>query len=201
MRRAGRLVLLPSVLAVTLWVGTASAPSGSVACSCAGARPGIFDGRESVVLMGTVGAHLELGRYTFEVERWFTGGDAPTVLLQSASVPQGGGVVAFNTCGLDLEPGSHLILAAQAVDGVLDPSTCSPHSNVDSPEGQAMVAAARATFGEGLVPGQPPPTRDAPSIDLATIAILAVLGFLGTVVTGVVISAVGRRERPTTPVP
>ena len=167
-------------------------------CSCAAQDGPIFDGDEAVVLVGRVGADDGRGVFDFAVERWFRGGSDAVVRLQSATTKFADGTVTLNTCGLNFESGQHLILVASGHQGVLAGSICSPSADVDSRQGQAMFAAAVTAFGPGIVPGEPPPevSDDAPTIDLVTIAIVAVVGLLVLVVVGVVVSAVGRREPP-----
>ncbi len=195
-RRGVRLLAVAGVLNVALVAGALAAPRLTLACSCMAPEPGapIFDGNEGAVLVGRVGPEAAGGRFSFAVERWFKGGAGATVLLQSATTTFADGQTVINTCGLNLVPGSHLVLAAAIGEGFLEPGSCSPHATVESAEGQQLIAAAEQTFGGGVLVGQPPPTDPAasPAIDMGLVAIVAVLGVLGTVVIAMVV-AFGRR--------
>jgi hypothetical protein len=162
----------------------------------------MFDGQEDAVLVGRVGADDGSGVYPFAVERWFKGGDASNVRLASGTLRQADGSFFGNSCGVDLNPGSHLVLVAYRSEGVLTPSACSPLATVETAEGQAMLAAAARTFGPGLVPGEPPPADDGgnPPLDLALISIVAVTLILVVVMVAIAL-AVGRREPPAQPQP
>jgi hypothetical protein len=111
------------------------------------------------------------------------------------------GSSAIDTCGLHFEVGDRLLLTA-SVDqhGRLGPGLCLPHAVVESPEGQRLLAAAQATFGEGNVPGAPSAPDEKPNgLDLAGFAI----GMVGILVLAVVIVllAAARRRSDDEPVP
>jgi hypothetical protein len=199
-RRLPRLVLAAFTLNAALLAGALAAPSLVVGCSCAAPMPGapIFSGDEPAVLVGHVGADDGRGVFAFTVERWFKGGDAAVVQFQSSTITFEDGRSVIDTCGLGVKPGQHLILAGGFSNGKLSAVICRPHASVNSGEGQAMLVAAINTFGEGIVPGEPPPEvlDDVPAIDLALVATLAVVGLLAIVAVGVVFSAIGRGERP-----
>jgi len=204
-RRLPRLVLAALTLNAALLAGALAAPSFVLGCSCAAPEPGapIFSGDEEVVLVGRVGADDGRGVFAFAVERWFRGGSDAVVGLLSGTITFADGTSLTDTCGIQIKPGEHLILSAWVNEGKLAGSACSPHANVDSRDGQAMLAAAVDTFGAGVVPGEPPPevADETPAVDLALVAIVAVVGLLAMVVAGVVLSVIGRRERPGQPEP
>lgn len=174
-------------------------PGGAFACSCADPGGGpIFSGQEDAVFTGTVGMPDARGPYTFKVESWFKGGSDAQVLVNSERQVSPDGSTAINTCGLHFEVGDHLLLTAAVVEGVLTPGLCAPHAVVDSPEGQRLIAAATAVFGEPRGPGAPPgtgPTEAPFTIDLASIALL-VIGAIVVLAVVVVLFAVGRGRRP-----
>lgn len=199
--------LLRVALATVLLVGASSAshlslPGVTFACSCLAPEPGapVFTGDEAV-LIGTVGPGDGRGTYAFAVERWFQGGNAASVRLQSQMETFPDGQTVINTCGLTFEVGERLILAAGWMDATtLVPDSCSPHALVASPEGQQLVAAAVRTFGEGTTPGAPPdtdPGADAgPDLGLVAIALVTfIVGLTG--VAGAL--AFARRREPPSP--
>ena len=204
MTRFLRLGLTAMTLAGVLTVGRIALPGQAFACSCAAPPLGapIFTGAEEAVLVGTVGPADPNLVHAFAVERWFRGGDAAVVGMLGAEQRFPDGTTAYNTCGLDLEAGQRLVLSAGRVEGNLMPGLCSPSAQVGSPEGQAMLAAAIRTFGEGTVPGTsgpaPPSAPEGPTIDLALIAMLGVLAAVVIVVFAVVLSF-GRRDRAERP--
>jgi hypothetical protein len=74
---------------------------------------------------------------------------------------------------------------------------CTPHATLASPEGQAMLADATATFGEGVVPGPDGGggADDGPPIGLVALVVLGIL-----VVAGVLlVSSRPRDEGSTAP--
>jgi hypothetical protein len=193
------LLALVAFVALTA-AGSLAAPTCAYACSCAGPLPGVaaFGGPEEVVLVGRVGPDDGSGRYAFAVERWFHGGTAARITLASAAQRQPDGTVSFNTCGVDLQAGAHLVLVAYRGDGIYSPSMCSPIASVESAEGQAIITDAVKAFGSGVPPGGdgPPAEKadDGPSVYLIAGGIAAVL-VLALVV------AFSRRERPEAPQP
>jgi len=198
-RRLGHLLLFAIAINGALVAGRLSAPSVAVACSCIAPEPGAprLRGDEAVVVVGVVGAPDGVGNYAFTVERLFKGGVAPVAKIASGRQVFADGTEAWNSCGRDHTPGRHVVLAGGIGDGVINASSCSPYESINSAEGQALLAEAEALFGPGQVPGEPIPTSEPGArVDLATIAIVAVVGLLAIVAIGIVISAVGRRESP-----
>jgi hypothetical protein len=197
--------LLRVALATALFVGALSLtqlslPDLTVACSCAAPQPGapVFTGEEGAVLIGTVGPGDGRGTYAFVVERWFHGGDAASVRLQSATETLPDGSTAVNSCGLTFEVGERLILAAGWMDArTLRPSACSPHAVVGSPDGQPLVAEAVRAFGEGVAPGPPPGTDPGAGgrPDLGLVAIALVTFVVGLTAAAAVLGFARRREK------
>ena len=204
-RRLPRLVFAGLTLNAALLAGTLAAPTATFACMCVAPPLGapIFDGSEEAVLVGRVGPTDPTGKQAFAVDRWFKGGDAGSVKLHTGTDIHPGGISSSSSCGITVSEGVRIVVAATPGAGFLSVHACSTWADVATQEGQAMLAAAVNTFGEGLVPGEPPPevVDDAPAVDLASMAILAVVGLVAIAVAGVVIAAVGRRERPTAPKP
>lgn len=197
--------LLRVAVATVLLVGALSArhlsvPALTFACSCIAPQPGApaFTGEEDAVLMGTVGAADGRGAYAFAVERWFHGGTAATVRLQSQEVTFADGQTMIDTCGLRFEAGQRLILAAGRTDATtLTPNSCAPHALVASAEGQQLLADAVRAFGEGTAPGIPPdtdPDADA-GPDLGLVAIALVTFVVGLTLAAAALAFARRREQ------
>jgi hypothetical protein len=192
-----RIALAVSLLSSALATHHLAFPGGTLACSCVAPDPGapVFTGEELAVFVGTAGMPQPDGTHAFVVERWFKGGPAPVVRVASERVVFADGSTAIDTCGLHFEVGDRLLLTA-SVDqqGRYGPGLCMPHAVVESPEGQRLLAAAEATFGEGNVPGAPSAPDDMPDDpDLTGFAI----GMVGILVLIVVIAmlAAARRRR------
>lgn len=197
--------LLRVAMATILIVGAMSSahlalPGRTFACSCIAPEPGAptFTGDEGAVLVGTVGAGDGRGTYAFAVERWFHGGNAAEVRLQSSTETLVDGTSMENTCGLRFEVGERLILAAGWMDATtLRPDACSPHASIASPEGQELEADAVRAFGEGIRPGAPPDvdaeTRRNP--DLGLVAIGLVTFVVGLTAAAAALAFARRREQ------
>jgi hypothetical protein len=196
--------LLRVAVATTLLVGAMSAthlsvPGRAVACSCIGPQPGapVFTGDEDAVLIGTVGPGDGRGAYAFAVERWFKGGNAASVRVQSSMETLPDGSTAENTCGLRFEVGERLIMAAGWMNATtLLPNACAPHAAVATPEGQRLVAGASQAFGEGTVPDPPPDLRPGANAgpDLGLVAIALVTFVVGLTAAAVALSFSRRRD-------
>lgn len=205
--------VLRVALATTLFVGALSATQLSqagptFACSCIAPPNGApaFTGAEGAVVIGTVGPPDGRGIYTFAVERWFHGGSAANVRLQSSTEVFPDGSVAENTCGLRFEVGERLILAAGWMDATtLRPSACSPHALVASAEGQELISDAVGQFGEGATPGaSPDPGPGAPpnpNPDLGLVAIALVTFVVGLTAAAALLAFARRREQASTDPP
>ena len=196
MTRLTRVALVATIALACLWAGKLAAPEAALACSCVATDPNApFDGSEDAVLLGKVGAHVVAGRFAFAVERWFKGEGGGSVQLQSATVPMGGNEFSYNTCGLDLQAGSRLIVAAHNAGGWLEPSACSPHADANTQEGRDLIAAAARAFGPGFIPGAPPPE---PANDLGTIAMGAAATATFVIVLLLSVQLLRRRARGAT---
>ncbi len=199
MRGIARSLAIAGLLASAASGAHLAMPQLAVACSCAAPLPGVadFDGPDQAVVVGQVGAEVGGGLFAFAVERWFHGGTEPTIRMRSATERLPDGSFVTNTCGVELVPGTRLVVAAHRADDVVTPSACSPHAEVESMEGQQMLAGAAARFGPGIVPNETSPPDEAP-LDLATIAIALVLGTVGLVVAVAVVGVLrrGPREGP-----
>jgi hypothetical protein len=197
LRVASATVLLVGVMSA----GNLSLPGLTVACTCMAPVPGApaFSGEEDAVLVGTVGQTDGRGVYAFAVERWFHGGSAATVRLQSAMETFPDGQTAINSCGLTFEVGERLIMAAGRTDATtLRPGSCAPYARVASPQGQQLLADAVRAFGEGAAPGTPPeipPGADAPP-DLGLVAIALVTFIVGLTAVAAGLAFARRRETP-----
>lgn len=195
--------LLRVISATVLLVGALSAsqlslPDLTVACSCMEPQPGapVFTGEEGAVVVGTVGPGDGRGTYAFAVERWFHGGTAASIRLQSQMETLADGQTMIDTCGLAFEVGERLILAAGWMDAItLRPGSCAPHALMASPEGEVLVAAAIRAFGEGTAPGtsgtDPVPK---PGPDLGLVAIALVTFVVGLTAVAALLAFARRRE-------
>lgn len=198
--------LVRVAMATLFLVGALSAtqlslPGRTVACSCIpNDGPGPFTGDEDAVLVGTVGAPDGRGMFAFAVERWFRGGDEAVVAVQSSMETLADGSTVINTCGLSLEAGQRLVLAATRSGTTLSPNSCSPHAVVATPEGQQLIAAAVRTFGEGIAPSAPPDTGPGAQAgpDLGLVAIALVTFVVGLTGAAAILAFARRREPPST---
>ena len=193
MTRLGRIILAVVLLVGVIATSRLALPGAAVACSCAAPGPGApaFSGEEEAVFIGTAGRPQPDGTFRFAVERWFKGGNAREVDVASEKQVFADGSTAINTCGLHFEVGDRMILAASVAGAAYVPGTCSPHAAVASDEGQRLLNAAVAAFGQGSPPGAPqePPMPDDP--DLAGFAI----GLVGIAVLVILISAAAAARR------
>ena len=173
--------MLGSLLALSLaLVATAAIPGPVFACKCAPTNIGALDPATSQVYVGTAAATDAQGT-PMGVEVWFEGpGEAPVVYLGPASFGDSA------SCGIDpLAPGSRWIMSTYLAEPTATPTTgmCQPHAQLDTPEGQAMLADAEAAYGSGTQPegggGAAPPADDVdPFIAIGGIVGLAVLGLI-----------------------
>lgn len=199
MNRLLRVASATVLLVGAMSAGHLSLPGRAVACTCVAPEPGapVFSGEEDAVLMGTVGQTDGRGIYAFAVERWFHGGSAASVRLQSAMETFPDGQTAINSCGLTFETGQQLIMAAARTDATtLRPGSCAPYALVASPQGQQLLADAVRAFGEGTAPGVPPetpPGADAPP-DLGLVAIALVTFVVGLTAVAAGLAFTRRRE-------
>jgi hypothetical protein len=222
---------LAALLALGLWFGAGVAvPRVAVACSCMGPQPlADYAAQGNVILSGQVvaddGEGVQVG-----VETWFAGPGATPVARLAGDFGNGA------SCGVGSRPavGSRWIWVAwrpepeNPVEGMLPAdlfiSICAPFGDLDMPEGQALLAEARETFGDGAgipsspespgtvpadtpaAPATPAPTASATPADAGPSAEALALGaVVGTLAIGagvlVVVLLVARRRttgsRPT----
>jgi hypothetical protein len=193
-------VALAILLALgSVWAAQLSAPALVRACTCAAPDPAapVFTGQEQAVFIGTAGMPRDDGTYEFTIERWFVGGNVARANVMSERVVFQDGSTTINTCGLHFEVGDRLIMSATMDGTTLVPGLCSPHAVVNSEEGQRLLNAAVATFGQGSSPGQPgepgqPEPGVDPVLDLPTFALLVLAVVL---VVGLIVVVNARRER------
>jgi hypothetical protein len=149
---------LLSSVATLLW------SAGPVAaCSCA--MPGPmkeYATVENAVFTGTAGEHIDRG-VPVEVDQWLWGeGAADVVWLTAASFGDSAG------CGTNPPPaGTSWIWVAwlPGNNGDFGTGLCSPHAQLDTPEGQAMLADALAVFEANAPPAstaEPTPAPESP---------------------------------------
>ena len=192
MNRALRILVVAILLGGVLSVGRLALPGAAFACMCAELpNIGTYDGVDEGVMVGRVGDDNRSGQFPMTVERWFHGGDAAVVLLDSGTRRMPDGSFSSSSCGVQLNAGMHLVLAAPRAVDRFAPNTCTPLASVESPEGQAMLADAVGRFGPGLVPGDPPAVDE--PLDVAFIAVVGALAVVLAIV-GAVVLAAGRRE-------
>lgn len=149
-----RISLAVAVAVIGLSAFGLAAPKLTVACSCGPSEPiGNLKGvADTYVLSGTVTEVAQDRLATFQIERWYQGSsDTDTVQVRSGDGAD---------CGIPLAVGQELVMVAYLSEGVLGPSICSPWGDLATAEGQALLAEAVATFGEGQPPGEAtePPT-------------------------------------------
>lgn len=146
-RRSGLLVSI-AFLSTALWL-TAAGPT--FACSCVEPQPmATYGTADHAIFSGAAGPSDARG-VPVRVALWFSGpGAAPIVYLAATSFGDGAG------CGTSLPPaGTEWIWVSYLPEGGGDPITglCSPHGRLGTPDGDAMLADATATFGGAAPPG------------------------------------------------
>jgi hypothetical protein len=196
-RHARRLTLLLLVasLSTALWL-TMAGPT--VACSCMEGQPmAAYASAEHAVFSGTTGPSDARG-VPVRVARWFSGpGAAAIVYLADASFGDGA------SCGTSMPPaGTEWIWVTFLPEGGGDPvaGLCTPHGQLGTVQGDAMLADAVSTFGGVAPPGVPAtdPPETAPQAPVAAEAgvpiALATVGLGLAVLLGAVLLA-RRRSR------
>jgi hypothetical protein len=195
---------VPLLAALVLAIGIVGGlPGRSVACSCmpsvslaeAAARS-----PDLAVFVGTVTAFQPDattggGLATIEVEGTFRGPALPQAMLARS----GNGA----DCGLMVAVGERRLFTARADEqGTWSPGICDPQGLLGTPDGDAMLAEAEATFGPLQAVAAPPPITSPEGssggpdpVVTAAVAVAAVILAVGLV--GGAISLV-RRRRPGT---
>jgi hypothetical protein len=151
--RAIRASVAGIVLSVAFLTSWLARPPSVAACSCAEpslARLATSPG--AVVFSGLVGVRDPIGLQV-AVDRWFVGrGVAPLVHLDPAYL---NGDSAG--CGIAAPPaGSRWLFGGTREEGsdLISIGLCSPHGDLATPEGRALLAEAATTF-PGIVVPQP----------------------------------------------
>ena len=203
MTRRLRLVLAAILTFAALSAAQLSLPGATRACSCVAPDPNaaVFTGQEQAVFIGTAGMPLQDGTYEFTMERWFVGGNVERAKVMSERQVFADGSTAINTCGLHFEVGDRLIMSASMDGTTLVPGLCSPHAVMNSEEGQRLLNAAVAAFGQGAPPGQPadpgrPEVGEDPVLNLPAFALVVLAVIL---IVGLVVVVNARRERDERP--
>jgi hypothetical protein len=203
------------LLAVGLLLGRGVAiPDLAVACSCVGPQPlAAYAGEDTVIFAGqVVGDDADGVRVA--VEQWFSGEGAAPVILIAGDFGNGA------SCGVGSRPpvASRWIWVAwrPPQEGLANPldtgvqvSICQPTADLATPEGEALLEEAVATFG-GEVPAGSPGTPEAPAATpdpspapgadgppagtIALVAAVAVTGLGALLFVGILV--VARRSRP-----
>ena len=185
---------LLAVFVLTFVLAAFVAPPRAFACSCAQISIGQLDPTQNQVYVATAGQAVPEGT-PMAVERWFVGpGAAPVVALGATSFGDSA------SCGTEqFQPGTRWIVSTWAGDPTQLPTTglCQPHAQLDTPEGQAMLAEAVTAYGEGTVPegGAPTPTPEpaSPSAPSDGSGVLILAGVIGLGVVGLgLVYVIGR---------
>ena len=193
--RARRIALVAGlpILMLSIWL-LAAAPAFACSCAMSGSMTD-YAGAENAVFAGVAGP-LDARGVPVRVTTWYHGSnEAPLVYLAKASFGDGA------ACGTTAPPnGTSWIWVAylSAEGGDYGTGLCSPAAQLGTPEGNAMVADAAATFGgappPGVATGPPEAAPAAPlSPDQAPLILAVTIG-LGVVVLGAV--AVFALRRP-----
>ena len=193
LRRIGLLATLP-VLTTAVWL-LAAGPT--VACSCA--MPGSikeYATADNAIFSGTAGPQDARG-VPVQVDTWFTGtGAAPIVYLGASSFGDGA------SCGTSAPPpGTAWIWVTWIGEAGGDPiaGLCSPHAQVGTPEGNALLAEAEAAFGGTPFAGatDPPEAAPAPPVPrgMEPVIVAGTLG-LGVAIFALAALFARRRSRP-----
>jgi hypothetical protein len=166
------------------------------ACDCMPLEPmSTYVGSpERVIFSGTIQTPEPNGTPVL-VTRWFQGEGAAGIVHVLGEWGQGGA-----SCETPLPPaGTEWIFVASRFEGELAVNLCTPHAAVGSDAGNAMLADAVATFGEGggARPGEPAaPPQGAGGAAADPLPVTLVVGSVAIVglIAGVLLVARGRRS-------
>ena len=197
-QRSLGLLLVALLLA---FVPQLALPKPTLACSCIGPQPLEQYAKDgSVIISGRVVGRDAVG-VQVAVDRWFAGEGAAQAVWITGDFGNGA------SCGVGSEPpvNSQWLWVAWRPDGEpgLQISICAPTGDLATPEGQALLAEAEATFGEvGIVfPGSGGPAAASPDApgdedvagdgadDAVVVASLGVVALGVLVLAGVVVLA------------
>jgi len=193
LRRLGLIATLP-ILTTAVWL---SAAGPTFACSCVAPGPmADYDGDENAVFSGIAG-QLDARGVPVQVTTWYHGrGAAPLVYLAKSSFGDSAG------CGATAPAaGTGWIWVTWLPEDGGDPGTglCNPSAQLGTPEGNAMVADATATFGGAPPPGaevDPPDAAPRPTVPPdAAVAVLVGTLAIGVVLFVLVVVLARRRSR------
>jgi hypothetical protein len=200
-----RSFLATVALVVTALTAAASAPAGTVACSCVIYRnfaERVADQPDGVVVVGQVLALRGDGSNDFAVARWYGGSDRrPQVVLWSGgSVVDG--VMASTSCATGIRPGQALVFFGSVQATTYQVGYCSLMADPRTPAGQDLEADAAAHFGPAEEPrpadGQPRPSpMGSPRPLDATLAAVGLLGAVLAMTLLAVALGIRRRDRRT----
>jgi len=169
-------------------------PGSAVACSCMMPASMAESAKDpnSVIFSGTI---QPSGRPAVDVavDRWFKAGGGPIATLAADGFSdQGGGAgceVSYPAVG-----SSWIFVAYLLPETGTQPHTslCSPQANLDTPEGQAMLAEAIAVFGEAASPPTSPASPTGPVESVGTVVgvlapIVAAVAVVGIVLAGLTV--------------
>ena len=147
------------LLVATLAVRDLTAPRTMVACSCVPWPETVAAYRTDAnvrILSGTVVA-LTGERGMFAIEHVFKGP------VSGPAMPIEGGDGAM--CGLSLELGMRMVMAAWTEGDVLMPSSCMPLAKLPSSEGDALLADAARSYGGVAPPDGAPVDPTTPPVE------------------------------------
>jgi hypothetical protein len=183
-----------------------SVPEIAVACSCVAPQPlAAYAGPEAVIFAGqVVGDDADGVRGA--VEDWFSGTGAAPVVLIAGDFGNGA------SCGVGARPPveSRWIWVAfrPPEEGLANPldtgvqiNICQPFADLSTPEGEALLAEAVETFGDGgAVPTAAPggteiPEEQARATDPLLIGAVVAAILVGVLILGVAVLAGSRRGR------
>lgn len=159
MTRIARVAMATIFLVAMLATRDLAAPRTMAACSCVPWPETLAAYRTDAnvrILSGTVVA-LAGQRGTFAIERVFKGP------VSGPALPIEGGDGAM--CGLHLELGMRMIMAAWTDGDLLQPSSCMPSAILPSPEGDALLADAARSYGGVAPPGGAPVDPTTPPVE------------------------------------
>ncbi|HEX7471714.1 MAG TPA: hypothetical protein VF323_01425 [Candidatus Limnocylindrales bacterium] len=194
--RATRASVVGFLVSGALLTGWLALPQSVAACSCATDSLVEFAKFPDVVVFsGTVGAADPAG-IQVAVDTWFHGsGIAPIVHLDPRDLGS-----QSSSCGVPVPPpGSRYLFAGGRTPpaGLIELNLCTPHGDVSTPGGQALMAEALKAFpGAQVLPKPAPIATDALST-MGGVAPYLALGTIGVVGVGLVllVVVVGRRLR------
>lgn len=166
------------------------------ACDCMALEPmsAYVGSPERVIFSGAVQTPEPNGMPVL-VTRWFQGEGAAGIVHVQGEWGQGGA-----SCETPLPPaGTEWIFVASRFEGELAVNLCTPHAAVGSDAGNAMLADAVATFGEGggAPPGAPaPPPQGVGGTAVDPLPVALVVGSVALVglIAGALLVARGRRN-------